>query len=123
MKPQYVVVDETEYWCGSVRAMIGPKGKIKTSYLFDSECGTYLCEMTPSHHLLPIHTWAEPDTELSEEDSEWLDGAIIGEGSEVIYMHVSDVRDLKPQDVTPNFPDDTFEEVHQYCVANCGAFS
>jgi hypothetical protein len=123
MRLQYVILDETVH-AGDEFARKLRGGRIKSAYLFDAESATYLCELTPSHELHLIDTWAEPKEgdEFSEEEREEFYEALLPTADDgVTYMHVSDVRAKGPRDVKHD-PEDSFDDILADCVANCGAY-
>jgi hypothetical protein len=99
-------------------------GRVFSVYLYDSSVRTHLCELTPSFELHLISTWVEPapGDEFSDDENEWFFDALLPDAdSAIIYMHCSEIRALPSRDVACD-PEDTFEEVLEGCVANCGGF-
>lgn len=91
MKVNAISRNETSYF--NIREEDKPYIKeIRSTYCYDPELGVHLCELTPSHELRFLHTYIVWEGEPSEEQRSELEERYCHEGSEDIYMHVSDVR-------------------------------
>ena len=123
MKLKYINIDETYMISGNLLEKL-QGGKVYSSYLFNEESYTYLCELTPSYELHLIDTYAvpSPGEEFSEEDSEYIWEQIRPQtDNSVTYMHVSDVNKKNPKVISYN-EEDSFEEILENCIANCGSY-
>jgi len=91
MKVNAISRNETSYF--NIKEEDKPYIKeIRSTYCYDPELGVHLCELTPSHELRFLHTYIVCEGEPSEDKRAELEERYCHEGSEDIYMHVSDVR-------------------------------
>lgn len=93
MKVNAISLNETQYY------QIASQDKqfikeIRSTYCYDPESGTYLCELTPSYDLRYLHTYIVWNDDPSDDKRDELDQKYCYEGGEDIYMHVSSVRSL-----------------------------
>ena len=94
MKVRALALDVTQYYYN-----LPPEVKaIRECYAYDPESATHLCELTPSHYLVHLYTDTECTAETDDDRREELQALYCYQGSEDIYMHVSDVRKLRTVD-------------------------
>jgi hypothetical protein len=91
---QYVKIDETKHWVEDCNARKFGK-KLIATYAFNKNSVTYCCSLTPAYWLLYLGTEAQPDDELTEEQSEAVYNDIIesegASGTDGGYHACSDV--------------------------------
>lgn len=66
--------------------------EVRSTYAYNPESCTHLCELTPSYELRFLHTYIIWEGEPSEDKREELENRYCHEGSEDTYMHCADVR-------------------------------
>lgn len=102
-----VAINETEFLAEEVQEMVG--GEYYTLYAYDPSEATHLCEVTPSHYLIPFD-YASKRLLDDEEDSEYRSDLM----GDAIYMHCRAVEsfpdDLKTTVEIEWDEDDTFED-------------
>lgn len=125
-----VVFDETRYWTEDAVSKAG--GKIYATYLYDSNCHTYCCELTPSYYL--IHLFSTP-LEDDEDGSaaEMIRAAQAGDDQNG-YYHCRSIDSLPAElfvhDFGLDLVDDNEElgesrdeleaQYREWCQGNCG---
>lgn len=95
--------------------------EIRSTYIYDPESGTYLCELTPSYDLRFLHTFIVWDGDPSEETRAELDETYCYTDNEDVYMHVSDVRNFakrNPANAKECGEFDDTEEAREYLNGN-----
>lgn len=66
--------------------------EIRSTYAYNPESCTHLCELAPSYQLIFLHTYIVFRGEPNEAKRSKLDEDYCYEGGQDTYMHVSDVR-------------------------------
>lgn len=84
-----VVLDETEYWCESIKQKAG---KIYAAYLFDANRPVNCCELRPSYELYPLYTTPLNDDEAGSVSEEIM----ASESQDVSYFHCCSIDRLSP---------------------------
>lgn len=124
-KPEYhwVKYNETSAWSGGFLESIGPDARIVTTYVFDHNSSTNLCEITPSYKLHRVGTEFSTSVDLSDEKREEIEEKIRAAESvdshEVIYIHCNEVTKSEPIRQFVDCDAETkIEEVIEYYQAN-----
>lgn len=117
MKIDIVKIDETGFWNEDFRKKYGIT-KLMGVYLYDSELGVRVCEITPSRELNFVHTQPDYGDDLTEEQREEMWEEINEadcQSEPVTYMHCGSVQRHAPMPLG-EFED--MDEALEYCQAN-----
>ena len=89
-KLKVVKIEETQFWS---KKIIKKAGKLFGVYIFDENESTFLCEITPSHYLRFLYTFAE---RFDEQTEELIRESDTTEGGD-FYMHAGDANKIKSE--------------------------
>jgi hypothetical protein len=115
---KYIQIDETEYWNEDFVKTWGEGAKIVATYIYDSECRTFCCELTPSYEMryagfelfsqhLELEDFEKIEEQIRENDVDSSD-------------HYRHCHSVKGRDVPCDA--ESIEDVIEYFHGNPGAF-
>ena len=110
MKVNAISLNETQYY--NIKDEDKPYIKeIRSTYVYNPESCTHLCELTPSYDLRYLHTYIIWDNEPNDDMRDELDGRYCYEYGEDTYMHCYAVERL----TCPKKECGEFEDMESAC--------